>query len=262
MILQQELINKIKDYFNLNVYETKVWLALLTKGIASVGEIASISKVPRSRVYDVLESLEKKGFTIIRMGKPVKYLGIKPELILERIKMDVKQEADEKIQTLAKVKETEEFNQLNNLYKNGINPIKKEEISSSITGKSNISNFIKDIIRNAEKEVIICLDAEEVKSKFKLFYETISILKDMKIKIKMVLYGDSNLIKELEKRFEIKIKSTNIKAKFFIVDKNQILFYITDDKGNKNQEDIAVWLNSDFFVDSFASLFDKTLGGN
>jgi len=57
MILQQELINKIKDYFNLNVYETKVWLALLTKGIASVGEIASISKVPRSRVYDVLESL-------------------------------------------------------------------------------------------------------------------------------------------------------------------------------------------------------------
>jgi sugar-specific transcriptional regulator TrmB len=259
MILQQELINKIKDYFDLNVYETKVWLALLTKGVASVGEIASISKVPRSRVYDVLESLEKKGFTIVRMGKPVKYLGIKPELILERIKMDVKQEADEKIQTLSKVKETEEFNQLNELYRNGINPVKKEEISSSITGKSNISNFIRDIIRNAEKEVIICLDAEETKNKFKLFYETISILKDMKIKIKMALYGDVKLINELEKKFGIKIEKTEIKAKFFIVDKNQILFYITDDKKDKSQEDIAVWLNSDFFVESFVSLFEKTL---
>jgi len=60
MLVKQELINKIKDYFDLNVYETKVWLALISKGVASAGEIASISRVPRSRAYDVLESLEKK----------------------------------------------------------------------------------------------------------------------------------------------------------------------------------------------------------
>ena len=82
MILAQELINRIKDHFDLNLYETKVWLALLSKGVASVGEVASISRVPRSRAYDVLESLEKKGFAIIRMGKPVKYLGVKPQMIL------------------------------------------------------------------------------------------------------------------------------------------------------------------------------------
>jgi sugar-specific transcriptional regulator TrmB len=258
MIIQQQIINKIRDYFDLNIYETKVWLALLTKGVASVGEIASISKVPRSRVYDVLESLEKKGFTIVRMGKPVKYLGIKPELIIERIKMDVKEEAEEKIQSLSKIKESEEFNLLNELYKNGINPVKKEEISSSITGKSNISNFIKDIIKNAKQEVIICLNVEEIKSKFKLFYETISILKDMKIKIKMALYGDKELIKTLEKKLNVKIYQTEIKAKFFIVDKNQILFYILDEK-DERKEDMAIWLNSSFFVESFVMLFEKSL---
>src|SRR4030042_38870 len=84
MILSQELINRIKDHFDLNLYETKVWLALLSKGVASVGEVAALSRVPRSRTYDVLESLEKKGFAIIRMGKPVKYLGGKPQIILER----------------------------------------------------------------------------------------------------------------------------------------------------------------------------------
>ena len=42
MILKQELINKIKDYFGLNIYETKVWMALLGKGVASAGEIAEI----------------------------------------------------------------------------------------------------------------------------------------------------------------------------------------------------------------------------
>jgi len=60
MLVKSELIAKIKDYFELNIYETKVWLALLGKGSASAGEIATISGVPRSRTYDVLESLEKK----------------------------------------------------------------------------------------------------------------------------------------------------------------------------------------------------------
>lgn len=61
MLVKQELINKIKDYFDLNMYETKVWLALISKGVASAGQIAEMSGVPRSRTYDVLESLEKKG---------------------------------------------------------------------------------------------------------------------------------------------------------------------------------------------------------
>ena len=86
MLIKQDLINKIRDYFSLNIYETKVWLALLRKGIASAGEVASISGVPRSRTYDVLENLEKKGFAIVKLEKPVKYIGVKPQIILEKIK--------------------------------------------------------------------------------------------------------------------------------------------------------------------------------
>ena len=49
MIVKPELVKQIKEYFNLNIYETKVWIALLSKGIASAGEIAELSGVPRSR---------------------------------------------------------------------------------------------------------------------------------------------------------------------------------------------------------------------
>src|SRR3989337_3894024 len=100
MLIKTELINRIKDYFDLNIYETKVWLALLGKGVASAGQIAVISNVPRSRTYDVLESLEKKGFAIIKLGKPVKYLGVKPNVILEKLKNNVRSDAEEKIQVL------------------------------------------------------------------------------------------------------------------------------------------------------------------
>jgi sugar-specific transcriptional regulator TrmB len=258
MILAQELVGKIKDHFDLNLYETKVWLALLSKGVASVGEIASISRVPRSRTYDVLESLEKKGFAIIRMGKPVKYLGVKPQMILERIKQDVRKSAEEKVGELSKLKETEEFVKLNELYTQGINPVKKEEISTSLRGKSNITNFLREIIENAKKEVVICTNAEEIKSKAKIFAQTISILQDAKVKIKMALSGDAKTIKEVEEKLGIKIKKTEIDSKFFIVDRREVLFYIS--KRGSDTEDIAVWLNSEFFVESFASLFELAIG--
>ena len=100
MIAQQELINKIKDYFDLNVYETKVWLALLSKGVASAGQVADMSGVPRSRTYDVLESLEKRGFVIQKLGKPIRYLAVKPEIVIEKLKNNTERHAEEKIKTL------------------------------------------------------------------------------------------------------------------------------------------------------------------
>src|SRR4030043_866743 len=109
MMFKNEMVKKIKDYFDLNVYETKVWLALLSKGIATAGEVADISGVPRSRAYDVLESLEKKGFAILKLGKPVKYIGVKPKLILEKLKNNVRSDADERIVTLSHVTSTNEL---------------------------------------------------------------------------------------------------------------------------------------------------------
>src|SRR3989338_800647 len=131
MLLKQDLINRIRDYFDLNIYETKVWLALLGKGVASAGQIAEISRVPRSRTYDVLESLEKKGFAIIKIGKPVKYLGVKPHVILEKLKNNVRKDAEDRIITLSNIRSTEEFTALEEMYKGGLDPIKTEDISAA-----------------------------------------------------------------------------------------------------------------------------------
>jgi len=146
MLIKQELISRIKDYFDLNIYETKVWLALLGKGIASAGEVANISGVPRSRTYDVLESLDKRGFAIVKLGKPVKYIGVKPHMILEKLKNNVRRDAEDKIVTLSKIKTTSEFEELANLYSEGMNPIKREEISVALKGKSNISNHLREMM--------------------------------------------------------------------------------------------------------------------
>jgi hypothetical protein len=40
------------------------------------------------------------------------------------------------------------------------------------------------------------------------------------------------------------------------VDRKEILFYLSNDP---NQEDLAIWLNSEFFSKAFSSLFELAI---
>ena len=257
MLVKNELIAKIKDYFDLNIYETKVWLALLGKGSASAGEIASLSGVPRSRTYDVLESLEKKGFALVKLGKPVKYLGVKPKTILEKLKNNVRVEAEERVQSLSNIIGTEEFNQLEELYTVGINPVRREDLSASIKGRTTISNHLKEIIDSALKEVIVCMDVEEMKLKERLFLDTFNSLRKKGIEVKVALSGNKEIIQRLSERLNMSITPIEIKGKFFIIDRSEVLFYVSQES---SKDDQAIWLNSEFFSTAFADLFDLAMG--
>jgi len=77
MIVKEEFLSRLRKIFDLNLYEVKVWTALLSRGTSTAGELSSISDVPRSRTYDILESLEKKGFIVMKLGKPIQFVALK-----------------------------------------------------------------------------------------------------------------------------------------------------------------------------------------
>src|SRR3989344_9106586 len=103
MIVQKNFINKIKD-FGLNSYEAKLWTALLSRGISTAGELSDMATVPRSRSYDVLESLEKKGFVIMKLGKPIKYITLPPHEVVERVKKRIREDAESHERVLDELK--------------------------------------------------------------------------------------------------------------------------------------------------------------
>ena len=94
MLVDLESIKKIKS-LGLNTYEVKIWTALLSRGVSTAGELSDIANVPRSRSYDVLESLEKKGFVVMKLGKPIKYLAVPPKEVLERVKGKIEENTKE-----------------------------------------------------------------------------------------------------------------------------------------------------------------------
>jgi sugar-specific transcriptional regulator TrmB len=257
MIIKPELVNKIKDYFSLNIYETKVWVALLSKGVASAGEVAELSGVPRSRTYDVLESLEKRGFAIMKLGKPVKYIAVKPNIVIEKLKTKTMKETDEKIENITKLKETEEYKELQQLYSTGIQPIKQEDISGAVKGKSTIYNHLKELLENSKKEIIICTSTQEVQLKSRFFSLLFDRLRKANINMKIALSGDEKDIKKINNKFKIKAKKILIDSKFFISDNEQVLFLISNT--SSPDEEIAVWLNTPFFASTLSYMFDQAV---
>lgn len=257
MILNQQLIKQIKGYFGLNIYETKVWLALLSKCVASAGEIAELSGVPRSRTYDVLEGLEKQGFAIVKLGKPVKYIAVKPNIIIEKLKSNALKNANEKVKTLLKLKDTKEYSELEQLYDVGVQPVKHQDISGAIKGKSTIYSHIKEVLENAKKQVIICTSVDEIKNKSRFFSSIFEKLQEENIKIKIALSGDEREIKKINSRFKIKAKPISINTKFYIADEEQVLFMIS--KGKLPEQEIGIWLNTPFFTSALVFLFNEAV---
>ncbi len=256
MIIKQELVKRIKDYFDLNIYETKVWLALLSKGVASARETADISGVPRSRTYDVLESLEKRGFAITRIGKPVKYISVKPTEVIEKMKSNMLNNAQEKVKSLSKLKSTAEYTELEQLHNSGFAPIKSHEITGFFKGRSNIMAKLRELFDNAKNEVLICTSALDFEDKGRILVPALEKFKKCNVKVRVALSGEQEKVKKLALKHNLKVKHTDSLARFYITDKKEILFMITPET---DEEEMGVWLQSNFFTSSLTNMVEYSL---
>ena len=261
MIPKQELIKKIKFHFNLNIYESKVWLALLNKAIATVGEIAELSGVPRSRVYDVLQSLEKRGFAIPKLDKPIKYIAVKPAVVIDHMKNGVLKDAEEKAKSLSTIRDNKEYQELEILYNRGIKPLKPEELSSAIRGRQNIYSHLKELISGAEKEVTLVSTTSALKRKAKFLKPLFEQLKNKNINIRLAASHVDNLgnkekiaLMHLSKDLGVPIRKIKINSRFCIVDKSKLLIFVTPD--SDEDSDIGIWINSPFFGRAFTAFLN------
>mgnify|MGYP001177644413 CR=1 FL=1 len=140
MLVQKDFLSKLRD-FGLNTYESKIWTALLSRGVSTAGELSDIANVPRSRSYDVLESLERKGFIIMKLGKPITYLAVPPSEVIDRIKQKLDEESSARLDMLEHIKSTSVLEELNTMHQKGIEHIEPTDLTGSIKGRT-ISTII------------------------------------------------------------------------------------------------------------------------
>jgi len=263
MKLNDDFLKKLRSAFNLNIYEAKIWAALLSKGVAAAGELSEMGDVPRSRSYDVLESLEKRGFVIMKLGRPVKYIAVQPEEIIKRVKKTIENKAQEEIISIEKVQTTDVFSELNLLFKQGVEHIDPTSIAGSFRGRSNIYDHALSMIGNAEKEIIISTTDSGIVRKLEVFKTTLRKLKQNGVKIKIAAPLKTEKAKLAAKELSEygKVKAVSSSARFFLVDNKDLLFMVSSDDVHESA-DIGIWVTTPFFSAALSDMFNLSWNEN
>ncbi|MFH1787353.1 MAG: helix-turn-helix domain-containing protein [archaeon] len=258
MIVKDEFLSRLRKIFDLNLYEVKVWTALLSRGTSTAGELSNISDVPRSRTYDILESLEKKGFIVMKLGKPIKFVALKPEEVVERVKRNLVIHTQERTKRLEALKGDEVLDELSTLFTKGVKFVEPSDLSGSLKGRQNLYNHLDMMVRDAEKTITIVTTAEGLNRKLEALMPSLEKCKKRGIKIRIAAPIDNNnlkVAKELKKVAEVK-NLEKMRARFVIIDSNQLMFMLLDDDKFHPNYDIGIWINTEFFATTLEQMFE------
>jgi len=196
--------------------------------------LSNISDVPRSRTYDILESLEKKGFIVMKLGKPIKFVALKPEEVVERVKKNLMKNAKERTQRLETLKGDEVLDELTGLFTKGVKFVEPSDLSGSLKGRQNLYNHLDMLIRDAEKSVTIVTTAEGLSRKLEFLMPSLEKCKKRGIKIRIAAPIDSNNSKVAKEflsismlRLDLLLLDNKVIAFSYSFEKDGRFFYYT-----------------------------------
>ncbi len=259
MIINESFLNKLRRSFGLNLYEVRLWTAILSRGVSTAGELSDISDVPRSRTYDVLESLERKGFVIVKPEKPIKYMAIPPSEVLDRVHSKIRTKLISHSEQVLKLKDSEIMNELVNLYSQGIEPMQITDFSGALKGRHNIYDQISYALKEAEESVNLVTSEEGLMRKLKTLKPLIerTVARGVKIRILAPVAAESQkILKSFGEKIEFKINDS-LRGRFCLVDKKHVIFMLTDDEEVHPSYDMGFWINSSYFANTMNNMFNS-----
>ncbi len=174
--------------------EIKVYLALLTLGESTTGNIISTSEISSSKVYEILEKLSKKGLVSHVFKEKTKYFqAASPNRIIDylekqrRVLENTRKEAEKTVEQLAKVQKLDASSQTAVVYE-GFEGI-----------KAVFSKILEELNKNDEYYVFT-VDEEASSKELKNFFlqhHKRRIYKGIKVK----LLSRKTLRKEIKKNY-------------------------------------------------------------
>jgi len=137
-------VRKSLQEFGLTDYEIRSYTSLLEIGPATASELSEASDVPYSKIYEILGSLEKKGWIESEHGRPSKYYPKPPSLAMEITKSQIENQL--------KTNEAQILGELQPLYeKKGV---REHPDIWIVRGNFNVLARIRETIEHVQKEIL------------------------------------------------------------------------------------------------------------
>lgn len=239
----------------LNLYERKIFVALLARGVATAGELSQIANVPRSRSYDILESLAEKGFAIVQPSKPIKYVALAPKDALERTKENIEKKHSEMKDRIESLKNSPVITELELIYKEGLNLVQPFEMTGTLKGRHAINQHLGSLFKKASKEIRIITTEGGLNELYSNHYNSLKRISKRGVKLKILApLSETAPVKAFSGIAEMKHVKRPLNRVYTIDDKHVVLS-LTDDKKVHQTQDVAFWAQSQHAIKSLVEPF-------
>jgi len=223
---------KALEKIGLTSYEIKTFSSLLKAGEQTASDLSQKSGVPYSKIYEVLGTLEEKGWIGLDDSRPTKYFAKSPSTGVETTKQRTETEFKENQQTI--------LNELSPLYeKSGTS--EKPDIWV-LSGAFNIAAKIMEMVESCRNEVLIAMP-EASGELVKEALPKLRALHDKGVKITILTSDamDKKSLKAISRVSEVKVR----KGMFgggIISDQRYVVILLGPEVGGQDSTDtVAIW---------------------
>lgn len=192
-----KIIEEMKK-LGLSEYEVKAYLTLLEDYPVNGYSLSKNSGIPRSRIYEVLDSLKSKQIVFDEIGESGnKYYPIEPNLLFKKLEND--------------------FNSALKMVTNYTDKIYNTEPTDNklmvIKGIENIINFVKTLIINSNKRIALSIWEDELD----FIKQELDAAQDRGVIIRGIYFGKNNPYKDLVTHRRVERYLSEKKVRYMII---------------------------------------------
>lgn len=124
----------------LTAYEARCYVSLSRVSAATAAELSQLSGVPRSRVYDVTDSLHDRGLLEVQPGSPQTFRAVPTEMAESILRSEYLTDLDETAEALSELEEAPRAGPSTGVW--------------SVTGRANVLDRVLRLLDNAQEELV------------------------------------------------------------------------------------------------------------
>ncbi len=243
-----EIARKVLRELGLTVYESAVYLSLVERGVMTASEVSESANVPFSKVYEILNRLERKGWLIVERGRPSRYFAKSPVEAFEA----TKREADEKMRSW----EQAIVGELQPLYEK--RELREKPDIWILRGETSVLAKLREMLDKARSQVMIAapLFARDLAEKVIPLLASFR-LGDVKVSVMVVGEPKSWGLEGLTSIAEVRGRKDMFGGGVIVDGKEALLFL-----GEEDKLSLVVWSNHiglvKFAKDYFQYLWDSS----
>jgi HTH-type transcriptional regulator, sugar sensing transcriptional regulator len=167
--MKEQILETLKN-LNFTEYEAKAYLSLLQESPLTGYAVAKNSGVPRSRIYEVLDSLVLRGDILVSPGNTPQYTPVPAKDLIQNRRIKAEENFELAEQSLAQFEQS--ANDRENIW--------------NIRGSNEIIDKVKACIRNATKRILLEIWKEE----YEEIESELEIAAKRGVQITIISYGE------------------------------------------------------------------------